>query len=112
MLAYRQAFASFSVLRNLQLYSSTNGGGAMRPTSEYCFQADYSWAITLYYRCGTHRPHLCLSLRVKDRVVQPARLHISHAHDVGKNTGCCHIGTGAIALNEHGVFVVALGGEQ
>lgn len=28
MLAYRQAFASFSVLRNLQLYSSTNGGDA------------------------------------------------------------------------------------
>ena len=30
--------------------------GAMRPTSEYCFQADYSWTIMLYYRCGTHRP--------------------------------------------------------
>ncbi len=86
--------------------------GAMRPTSEYCFQADYSWAITLYYRCGTHRPHLCLSLRVKDRVVQPVHLHISHAHDVGKYTGCCHIGAGSIALNEHGIFVVALGGEQ
>lgn len=28
MLAYRQALASFSVLRNLQLYSSTNGGDA------------------------------------------------------------------------------------
>lgn len=40
------------------------------------------------------------------------RLHISHAHDVGKNTGCSHIGAGTITLNEHGVFVVALGGEQ
>lgn len=40
------------------------------------------------------------------------RLHISHAHDVGKHTGCCHIGTGTITLNEHGVFVVAFGGEQ
>lgn|GEM_PF-3033940 len=86
--------------------------GAMRLASEYCFQADYSWAITLYYRCGTHRPHLCLSLRVKDRVVQPVHLHISHAHDVGKNTGCSHIGAGTITLNEHGVFVVAFGGEQ
>ena len=27
--------------------------GAMRPTSEYCFQANYSWAITLYYRRET-----------------------------------------------------------
>lgn len=88
--------------------------GAMRPTSEYCFQADYSWAVTLYYRCETHRPHLCLSLRVKNRSVSTARprLHISHAHDVGKHTGSCHIGAGTIALNEHGVFVVALGGEQ
>ena len=85
----------------------------MRPTSEYCFQTDYSRAIMLYYRCGTHRPHLCLSLRVKSRSVRPARpLHISHAHDVGKNTGCSHIGAGTITLNEHGVFVVALGGEQ
>lgn len=45
--------------------------GAMRSASEYGFQTDYSWAITLYYRCGTHRPHLCLSLRVKKLAFSP-----------------------------------------
>ena len=43
MLAYRQAFASFSVKKSLTLFK--HKWGAMRPTSEYCFQADYSWAI-------------------------------------------------------------------
>lgn len=98
------------LLRNIQLYSSTNGSDASH--IGILLSADYSWAITLYYRCGTHRPHLCLSLRLKSRSVRPAHLHISHAHDVGKHTGCCHIGAGTITLNEHGVFVVAFGGEQ
>lgn len=87
--------------------------GAMRPASEYCFQADYSWAITLYYRCGTHRPPFMLEFESEEAVsTARPRLHISHAHDVGKHTGCCHIGAGTITLNEHGVFVIALGGEQ
>lgn len=73
MLAYRQAFASSVVKKYLTLFKH-KWGGAMRPTSEYCFQADYSWAVTLYYRCETHRPHLCLSLRVKSRSVRPARI--------------------------------------
>lgn len=85
----------------------------MRPTSEYCFQADYSWAIMLYYRCGTHRSPFVLEFE-SEKPVSTARprLHISHAHDVGKHSGCCHIGAGTITLNEHGIFVVALGGEQ
>lgn len=64
-------------------------GGAMRPTSEYCLQANYSWAITLYYRCGMHRPHLCLSLKVKSRAVRPARCQI-HSTAEQNISRCAH----------------------
>lgn len=84
----------------------------MRPTSEYCLQANYSWAVTLYYRCETHRSPFVLEFETEEPVSTARPLHISHAHDVGKHTGCCHIGAGTITLNEHGIFVVALGGEQ
>lgn len=43
MLAYRQAFASSAVKKYLTLFK--HKWGAMRLTSEYCFQTDYSWAI-------------------------------------------------------------------
>lgn len=86
--------------------------GAMRPTSEYCFQADYSWAITILPMRDASPPFV-LEFESEEPVsTARPRLHISHAHDVGKHTGCCHIGAGTITLNEHGVFVVALGGEQ
>ena len=57
-------------------------------------------------------PPFVLEFESEEPVSTARPLHISHAHDVGKNTGCSHIGAGAIALNEHGVFVVAFGGEQ
>lgn len=80
MLAYRQAFASSVVKKYLTLFK--HKWGAMRPTSEYCLQADYSWAITLYYRCGTHRPHLCLSLKS----VRPARAYTLATRMMSANT--------------------------
>lgn len=107
MLAYRQAFASSVVKKYLTLFKHKCGGDASHigilPSSRLFVgyhailpMRDASPPFVLEFEVSTARP----------------RLHISHAHDVGKHTGCCHIGTGTITLNEHGVFVVALGGEQ
>ena len=111
MLAYRQAFASFSVLRNLSLYSSTNGGDASRIGILLSSRLFVGYHAILPMRDAS--PPFVLEFESEEpgSTAHP-RLHISHAHDVGKHTGCCHIGAGAIALNEHGVFVVAFGGEQ
>ena len=40
------------------------------------------------------------------------RLHICHAHDVGKHTGSGDGGPRTVALNQHRIFVVAFCGKQ
>ncbi len=109
MLAYRQAFASFSIKKTLTLFKHKWGDVS-------CIVILLSSRLFVgYYALLPMRdasPPFVLEFESEGRAVWPVGLHISHAHDVGKHTGCCHIGAGTITLNEHGVFVVALGGEQ
>lgn len=99
------------LLRNIQLYSSTNGGDASHIGILLSSRLFVGYHAILPMRDAS--PPFVLEFESEEPVsTARPRLHISHAHDVGKHTGCCHIGAGAIALNEHGIFVVALGGEQ
>ena len=49
--------------------------------------------------------------RLDGRTVQHT-LNVSDTHNVGKDTSSSHGSTGTIALNEHGIFLIALGSEQ
>ena len=40
------------------------------------------------------------------------KIILAQAHDIGKDTGCRHTGSRAIALDEHGVFLITFCGEQ
>ena len=65
--------------------------------------------------CRFACPGLCavaLSGRALSAVPQNQPLYICHTHNVGKDTGCGDSSTCAITLDEHGIFVVALGGQQ
>lgn len=110
MLACRQAFASSVVKKYLTLFKHKWGrcvlhrNIAFKPTIR---------GLLRYITDARRVAPFVLEFESEESVsTARPRLHISHAHDVGKHTGCCHIGAGTITLNEHGVFVVALGGEQ
>lgn len=99
------------LLRNILLYSSTNGGDASHIGILLSSRLFVGYHAILPMRDAS--PPFVFEFESEELVsTARPRLHISHAHDVGKHTGCCHIGAGTITLNEHGVFVVALGGEQ
>lgn len=110
MLAYRQAFASSVVKKYLTLFK--HKWGRYVPHRNIAFNRLFvGYHAILPMRDAS--PPFVLEFESEEPVsTARPRLHISHAHDVGKHTGCCHIGAGTITLNEHGVFVVALGGEQ
>lgn len=110
MLAYRQAFASSVVKKYLTLFKHKWGGDASHIGILLSSQLFVGCHAILPMRDAS--PPFVLEFESEEPVSTARPLHISHAHDVGKNTGCSHIGAGAIALNEHGVFVVAFGGEQ
>jgi hypothetical protein len=110
MLAYRQAFASSVVKKYLTLFKHKWGRCVLHQNIAFN-RLFVGYHAILPMRDAS--PPFVLEFE-SDEPSSSARqrLHISHAHDVGKHTGCCHIGAGTITLNEHGVFVVALGGEQ
>lgn len=110
MLAYRQAFASSVVKKYLTLFKH-KWGDASHIGILLSSQLFVGYHAILPMRDAS--PPFVLEFESEEPVYTARpRLHISHAHDVGKHTGCRHIGAGTITLNEHGVFVVALGGEQ
>lgn len=110
MLAYRQAFASSVVKKYLTLFKH-KWGDASRIGILLSNRLFVGCHAILPMRDAS--PPFVLEFESEEPVYAAhPRLHISHAHDVGKHTGCRHIGAGTITLNEHGVFVVALGGEQ
>lgn len=109
MLAYRQAFASSAVKKYLTLFK--HKWGRCVPHRNVAFKPTIRGLSCYITDAGRIAPFV-LEFESEEPVCTARPLHISHAHDVGKHTGGCHIGAGTITLNEHGIFVVALGGEQ
>lgn len=110
MLAYRQAFASSAVKKYLTLFKHKWGRCVLHQNIAFN-RLFVGYHAILPMRDASPPFVLEFESDEPSSTARP-RLHISHAHDVGKHSGCCHIGAGTITLNEHGIFVVALGGEQ